>query len=120
MANCVEEGTRLGALLKYEGDKNYCRETVKIAKGENLELGTVVEVGTDGECKGLTADGEAYGVLIQDVDATKKEAEAVVVARDVLLAKPYVIFPEGADDAKKKTIITALEGRGIVIRDNVA
>lgn len=108
--------------------RNYCWETVKIAKGEELEMGTIVAAGTDGFCKALTIMEEDSGtegtaatlVLIQDVGATEEATDAIVVACDVILAKKYVVFPKGADAAKQKEIIKSLEGRGIVIRDNVA
>lgn len=38
----IEEKDRIGSLLKYELDKNYCREVVTIASGQNLKMGTVL------------------------------------------------------------------------------
>ena len=38
----IEEKDRIGSLLKYELDKNYCREVVTIASGQNLVMGTVL------------------------------------------------------------------------------
>lgn len=38
----IAETDRLGDLLKYELDKNYCREVVTITSGQNLKMGTVL------------------------------------------------------------------------------
>lgn len=119
-----EEKERLGALLKYEADKNYCRETVTIAKGEKLEMGAVVGVVTaDGTCKAISiaedaTDGSdtAFGVLIEDVDATKAAKKAVVVARDAIVIGEKLKYPTAATEVQKKAIQKALEARGIVCR----
>ena len=42
----MEENNRLGDLLKYEADKNYCREVMTVASGQNLKMGTVVGIKT--------------------------------------------------------------------------
>lgn len=69
----IEENNRLGDLLKYEADKNFCREVITIAKGENLKMGTVLAFETGDECKMVTlpaAEGEAkntdtaFGILL--------------------------------------------------------
>ena len=38
----IEEKNNIGSVLKYELDKNYCREVVTIASGQNLKIGTVL------------------------------------------------------------------------------
>lgn len=38
----IEEKDRIGSLLKYELDKNYCREVVTISSGQNLKMGTIL------------------------------------------------------------------------------
>ena len=38
----ISETNRLGDVLKYEFDKNYCREVVTIASGQNLKVGTIL------------------------------------------------------------------------------
>jgi hypothetical protein len=47
----IEEKENLGDLLKFEIDKNYCRETVTVAAGQNLKIGTIVGDGTAGDGK---------------------------------------------------------------------
>ena len=36
----ITEKDRIGSLLKYEADENYCREVVTVAEGQNLKMGT--------------------------------------------------------------------------------
>ena len=120
----IEENNRLGDLLKYEADKNYCRETMTVAEGQNLKMGTVVGVITESDKAKIVSispeesDGSdtAFGMLLEDVDATSGDKKALVVARDAIVASDYMVFPDGASDDQKKAIKQALESRGIVIR----
>ena len=126
----IEEQTRLGALLKWENDKNYCRETIKISKGQNLKMGTIITLDdTTNEGKSLTisstseTDEESseksptpYGILLADVDASAGLQNALVVARSAIIDQQYVVFPEGVTDDQKKTITKQLEVRGIILR----
>ena len=53
-----------GDLLKFEIDKNYCRETVIVAAGQNLKPGTVVGiVATTGFAKIVSIDSEEEAIL---------------------------------------------------------
>ena len=120
----IKENNRLGDLLKYEADKNYCREIMTVASGQNLEMGTVVGIKTaTDEIKIVSiADEEtdgsdlAFGVLLEDTDATSATKKALVIARDAILASDYVVFPADSTADQKKKIIKDLEKRGIVIR----
>ncbi len=120
----IEETNRLGDLLKYETDKNYCREVMTVSSGQNLKMGTVVGIksATD-EIKIVSiADDEtdgsdtAFGVLLEDVYASPAAKKALVIARDAILASDYVVFPTDATADQKKKITKDLEKRGIVIR----
>ena len=120
----IEENNRLGDLLKYEADKNYCREVMSVASGQNLKMGSVVGIksATD-EIKIVSISDEetdgsdsAFGVLLEDVDATSAAKKALVIARDAILASDYIVFPNGATADQKKKITKDLEKRGIVIR----
>lgn len=114
----IEENARLGSLLKYEADKNYCREVVTVTKGQNLKMGNIVAEGTDGKCTGIAAAATALcGVLLQDVDATEADKQAIVVARDVIINAKSLEYPSGATDAQKKAINKLLDARGIVLRE---
>ncbi len=120
----IEENNRLGDLLKYEADKNYCREVMTVASGQNLKMGTVVGIKTvTDEIKIVSIDDEetdgsdsAFGVLPEDVDATSAAKKALVIARDAILASDYVVFPADSTADQKKKITKDLEKRGIVIR----
>lgn len=125
----IEEKDRLGSLLKHEADKNYCREVVTIAEGQNLTMGTIVgEKASDGtykivnlidpEDENAVTDGSEtpIGVLLEDVDATTAAKEGLVVARDASVIKSALIYPDGATAAQKKALLKGLEARGIVAR----
>ena len=120
----IEEKDRIGALLKYEADKNYCREVVTVAEGQNLAMGTIVGIKTaDDTCKIVSiandeTDGSdtVYGVLLEDVDASTVAKEGLVVARDASVIKSALIYPDGATAAQKKALLKGLEARGIVAR----
>lgn len=120
----IEENDRAFSLLKYEADKNYCREVVTIASGQNLKMGTIVgEKSADGTYKIVSieeneTDGSdaPIGVLMEDVDATSAAKEAIIVARDVIVAEAALIYPTDATADQKKALKKALEGRGIVAR----
>ena len=120
----MEENNRLGDLLKYEADKNYCREVMTVASGQNLEMGTVVGIKTaTDEIKIVSISDEetdgsdlAFGVLLEDTDATSAAKKALVIARDAILASDYVVFPADSTAKQKKKITKDLEKRGIVIR----
>ena len=120
----MEENNRLGDLLKYEADKNYCREVMTVASGQNLKMGTVVGIkSATEEIKSVSISEEeidgsdsAFGVLLEDVDATSAAKKALVIARDAILASDYIVFPNDATADQKKKITKDLEKRGIVIR----
>ena len=120
----IEENNRLGDLLKYEADKNYCREVMTVASGQNLKMGTVVGIksATD-EVKIVSISDEetdgsdsAFGVLLEDVDATSAAKKALIIARDAIIASGYIMFPNDATAKQNKKITKDLEKRGIVIR----
>jgi hypothetical protein len=117
----IEENNRLGDLLKFEADKNYCRETFTVASGQKLKLGTVVGIKTaTGQVKIVSVDPEEedgsdtpIGVILEDVDATSGAKKCVVITIGALLAYDCLVFPIGATDAQKKKITTELYYRGI-------
>jgi hypothetical protein len=117
----IEEGKNLGDLLKYEIDRNFCRETVTVASGQNLKFGTVVGMKTaTGEVKIVSiasqeTDGsdEVVGIILEDVNATDGAKKAVTISIGAMVAYDSLIFPEGATDAQKKAIIKGLFQRAI-------
>lgn len=126
MRNVVEENERIGALLKYELDKNYSREVVTIAKGQNLKMGTVLgKIKTDDTYKIVSiaeeeSDGSdvAVGILLQDVDATTVATKALVLARIGIVSASKVIYPDAISEDQKKSILAQLETRGIITRED--
>lgn len=123
----IIEKDRLGSLLKYEADKNYCRDIVTIVAGENLVMGTVLgRKISDGSCKMVSlnnneTDGTntAYAVLLEDVDATDEAKEAIIIARDAIVGKSALVYPDGITAEQKTGLLRTLAGRGIVARDVV-
>jgi hypothetical protein len=117
----IEESNRLGDLLKFEVDRNYCRDTVTVASGQNLKFGTVVGMKTaTGEVKIISiasqeTDGsdEAVGIVLEDVDATGGAKKAVTISIAAMVAANCIVFPSGATDAQKKRILKDLFQRGI-------
>jgi hypothetical protein len=123
----VEEGKNLADVLNFEIDKNYCREVVTVASGQNLKLGTVVGIvaGT-GAAKIVSVDPEeedgsdvAVGIILEDANATSGAKNAVIVTRGATVLEEGVVFPNGATDAQKKKIIKDLDARGILVRKTV-
>jgi hypothetical protein len=123
----IEEGKNLGDLLNWELDRNYCRETVTVASGQNLKQGTVVGiVAATGLAKIVSIDPEeedgsdtAVGVVLENVDATSGTKKAVIIARTAIVIADGVIFPAGANDAQKKKITGDLKSVGVLIRKTV-
>ena len=123
--NTQHESNNLGDLLKQEAEKYYSRDVVTLASGQNLKLGTVVAKLTEsGKVTALdltkqeTATGAetAYGVLIQDTDASEKDAETIIIARDACVASNALIWPTGITTAEKTAAIQQLKERGILVR----
>lgn len=123
----IEEKDRPFSILKYEADKNYSREVVKVAQGQNLKMGTVVgEVSESGEYKEVSTktdetDGSdtAVGIVLQDVDATEAAKDCLIVARDAIVIEDKIVYPTEATADQRKKIIEDLENRGIVLRKGV-
>jgi hypothetical protein len=118
------EQNNLGDLLKQEADKYFSRDAVILATGQNLKLGTVVaRLTANGKIVALdlttqdqpTGAETAYGVLIQDTDATTADKETIIVARDATVASNAVIWPDGITTAQKSTATDQLKERGILI-----
>jgi hypothetical protein len=120
----IEEGKNLGDLLNWELDRNYCREVVTVASGQNLKQGAIVGiVTTTGFAKIVSIDPEeedgsdaAVGVILEDADATSGAKSAVIIARAAIVIADGVTFPAGASDSQKKKIAGELKAVGILIR----
>ena len=122
----LNEPLNLGDLLKYEEDcLNFSRDQVTVAVGENLELGAVVgRVAASGKVKRFdptATDGTEVpaGILLGAIDASLIERDnGLLLARHGIVATHAVTWPVGITSAHKAAAISALEARGILIRQS--
>jgi len=120
----IEGKERPCSILKYETDKNYSREVVTVASGQNLKMGMVVGIKSEtGEVKVVSiADDEtdgsdtAIGVVLQNIDATATAKNGLIVARNAIVIGDKIIYPQGTTIEQKKKILIDLEKRGIIVR----
>lgn len=120
------EPLNLGDLLKYEeGHLNYSRDSITVAAGQNLALGTVVgRITATSKIKSMdptATDGteHAAGILLNAIDATLIDRDdALLLARHGIVASRAVIWPVGITAEQKAVAIAALEARGILIRQS--
>ncbi|CAK0739397.1 Head decoration protein [Azospirillaceae bacterium] len=127
----VQEPPRLTSVLKWEDDKNYCREEITVLAGSGsdrvLTIGTILgRITASSKIVGLNlaaSDGSqtVYGVLLSNTTAP----DGVDIAGLALVRGPAVVsdiglvYPAGATGAQKTTINTALLNLGIVIRQGL-
>ncbi|WP_264735995.1 head decoration protein [Wolbachia endosymbiont (group A) of Rhinocyllus conicus] len=119
----ITETNNLGDLLKYEVYRDYTREEITVAKGQNLKLGTVVGYDKDNMIKIINptaTDGTqtAIGVITSDINATET-TKAVIITRIAMLADHAVVWPANITEEQKAAAIKQLEARGVIIRKGV-
>ena len=122
----LNEPLNLGDLLKYEEDcLNYSREQVTVAAGQNLELGSVVaRVAATGRVKRFDPHGTdgteiPAGILLGATDASLMERDnGLLLARHAIVATHALTWPAGITAEQKAAAVTALEARGILIRQS--
>jgi hypothetical protein len=115
----------MGDVLKYELNPNFTRETVTLLAGTNYRVGAVLgRITASGKMKLSTAAGtdgaqNAAGMLLDDVDATSADANAVVILRGpAIVSKAALVFDVSVDDATKRAAKHAqLTALGIIPRD---
>lgn len=115
----------MGDVLKYELNPNFTRETVTLLAGTNYRVGAVLgRITASGKMKLSTATGtdgaqNAAGMLLDDVDATSADANAVVILRGpAIVSKAALVFDASVDDATKRAAKHAqLTALGIIPRD---
>jgi hypothetical protein len=127
----IQEGKYLSDFLKWEHDRNYCRELVSVASGQNLKSGAVVGLVTEtGLVKEIflvpssyegDLDGSevAFGVLLEDVDATSAVAEGVMLARLAIVAEDGLVFSAVPTADQRAKVISDLDAHGILVRKTV-
>jgi len=119
MSTVFTEMNYLGDLLKYEEEILYSRDTITVAAGQNLLLGTVLGI-LNNKAVALNpaaTDGSetVVGILIDDVDAII-DTESVMVSRNVTVSGQYLIWPSTITATQKTAAIAQLNQLGIVIR----
>jgi len=104
-------------------DFDFCRTTETLISGQNLEMGTVLGMITaSGKLTRIdlaASDGSesVYGVLLRDTDASGGDEKCVVLERGpALVLEGGLVFNDGATDANKTTIKTALLGKNIRVK----
>ncbi len=119
----LTESQNLGDLLKYEAPNLYSRESVTVAAGQNLLLGSVLgQAAVDGKFHALNptaTDGTevAAGVLANDTDATLIDRDdALLIARHAIVARGALIWPEGITATQKAVAVAQLKALGILVR----
>lgn len=120
----ITEQNNLGDLLKYEPSSLYSRDSIAVAKGQNLKLGTVVGRDKDNMIKVINptaTDGTqtAIGVITSDVNSKDGDTKAVIITRIALLADHAIVWPANITEEQKAAAIKQLEARGIIIRKGV-
>lgn len=120
MSTVFSEPIYLGDLVKFEEDNRYSRDTITVAAGQNLALGTVLAMLNN---KAVTLNPNAtdgsetvVGILIDDVDATVADTESVMVSRNAAVSDQYVIWPAGMTAQQQSAATAALNALGVVIR----
>jgi len=119
----LTESQNLGDLLKYEAPNLYSRESVTVAAGQNLLLGSVLGQATvDSKFHALNptaTDGTevAAGVLANDTDATLIDRDdALLIARHAIVARGALLWPEGITAVQKAAAVAQLKALGILVR----
>lgn len=118
----ITEPDRLGDLLKFEEDNLYSRDEVTVEVGQILAAGAVVaRHNTNGEIVALnpgagSGQGNAYGVIIEDVDASTVSQKSWIVARHAIVAEGSVIWPSGISAGQLDSAMSELRALGIILR----
>ena len=115
----------MGAVLKYEVNPNYTRETITLLAGMPYPVGSVLgRITASGKYKLATSGGSdgaqtASAVLLYAVDATLADATGIVVARGpAIVSRAALAYDATVDDgAKIITKIGQLAAAGIIARD---
>jgi len=121
------EGLTESDVILYEADKRYSREVVTILSGAGaLEVGAVLGKVTASkkyipspaaEVTGSEGAETATAVLLERVDATSADAEAVVLMRHALVNRSNLSFATSVSDAtKRQAKIDQLAAVGIISR----
>lgn len=123
----ITESQNLGDLLKYEAPNLYSRDSVTVAAGQTLVLGTVVGAVVDTatatakvvQLDPAATDGSeiAAGVLTADVDAAAADrTDGTVISRHAIVADHALIWPVDVTPVQKTAAKLQLKALGILVR----
>ncbi len=110
----IEEGKNIGEFLRYELDKNYCREVVTIVSGQNLKSGTVVGLSSGKYTSALSAattgtvtvtGGTVTSETADEVTTTTITDGAIVISSDELAASAILLEDCDASSGDKKAVV---------------
>ncbi|MBF0395768.1 MAG: head decoration protein [Desulfobacterales bacterium] len=119
--NTQIERTYLNDILKWEQENNYSREEITIQSGENLKIGTVIGKNNAGKVTAIhfsATDGSqnAYGILIDDYDASLGDMAGTAIVRDAMIVSKHLIWPLNITNEQKKAALSQLKTAGIIER----
>lgn len=118
----LTEMTRLGDLVYWEEDARFSRENVVVASGSTLAIGTVVgKVTATGKVVQINFSGNdgsqnAYGVVIDDYDATNGDVRGVAIVREAVVNDSKLVWPSGATAEQKANALAQLAAKGVITR----
>lgn len=120
----LTEGRHTAECILSEANGQRSREVITVLSGEGvLVVGTVLaKVTASGKyvaAVASAADGSqtAVAVLLEQVDATSADAEALVLARDAEVNGNTLTYDSSVDDGTKKAAkVTQLTAVGIIVR----
>ena len=118
----ITEGRHTAEFLISDAAGHRSRDVGTLAKGNNLQAGTVLGAsdsnGNYGALNTASTAGyqNAAAILYDTVDATDNAAKVTVITRDAEVDGGALTFPDGITDADKQTAIDALAAAGIVVR----
>lgn len=127
MSQVYTQPPSIGDLIKREFDKDYSREIVTLKAGNTYEFGSVLGKVTATGLHSLAPAASTEGfegaeigcaVLIETVDATSADVQAVAVVRGpAIVADVALVFDATVDSAEERnTKLQQLAAHGIVAR----
>lgn len=94
-------------------------EEVTVAKNQELSVGQIIALNSDGQAVALTKDDEVtevYGIMADAVATGENETRPAVIYKRGEFNARKIIFPEGANKIELKK---ALSNIGIILRNTI-
>ncbi len=121
MGETTEQPKNIADVLAWEnGAVSFSRESVTLATGFTVEIGTVLgKVTASGEYAPLlltASDGSEVAAAISLVASTEDNQEIMIIKRFSLMKENGLVWPDGISDAEKAIVKEKLETLLIIIR----